>query len=177
MTRSQPLRSDDRGVSTAVTHVLAIGITTILITGLLVGASGLLADQRQNAARNELRTIGNRLANQVAKADEMVAGSSSAAGNERVEFEVEQPAQVSGDSYSVSLVFRDCNKFNAVQPGSTEPTDACILLNHDDVTGERIEVPLELDDDVNGAGGSDVTIRLTQTGNGEFLIEACDSGC
>ena len=90
---------DDRAVSIAVTHVLTIGITTILITGLLVGASGLLESEKQGATRDELRTIGNRMASEMSSA----YYSSGDGPNDRVVVRVSHPEYVAGNNYNVEL--------------------------------------------------------------------------
>lgn len=51
----------NRGVSIAVSHVLTLGITTLLISGLLIGIGGLLDQQQRAATEGELRSIGDRI--------------------------------------------------------------------------------------------------------------------
>jgi len=118
MTSSRdPLRRNGRAVSVAVTHVLAIGITTILIVGLLTAAGGLADDERDQSAREQLRMIGSSMANQIEKADEL--GRSGANVNVREEFE----GTVSGGPYTVSLhTGTECN-------GTTLDTDTCLVLD------------------------------------------------
>ncbi|WP_439025980.1 DUF7266 family protein [Haloarchaeobius sp. DT45] len=114
MTRAIPL-FDDRGVSIAVTHVLTIGITTILIAGLLVGAGGLLRDEKADAARDEMRTIGNRIAGDLASVDRAADGTSSTMNVRTV-----HPSSVSGSSYTIHL-----------KPGSACAvySTPCLVLN------------------------------------------------
>jgi hypothetical protein len=97
-------RGDDRAVSIAVTHVLTIGITTILITGLLVGASGLLESEKQGATRDELRTIGNRMVSEMSSA----YYSSGDGPNDRVVVRVSHPEYVAGNNYNVELRDSGC---------------------------------------------------------------------
>jgi hypothetical protein len=97
-------RGDDRAVSIAVTHVLTIGITTILITGLLVGASGLLESEKQGATRDELRTIGNRMVSEMSSAY-YSAGDET---NDRVVVRVSHPEYVAGNNYNVELRDSGC---------------------------------------------------------------------
>jgi hypothetical protein len=98
-------RGDDRAVSIAVTHVLTIGITTILITGLLVGASGLLESEKQGATRDELRTIGNRMVSEMSSA----YYSSGDGPNDRVVVRVSHPEYVAGNNYNVELRDSGCS--------------------------------------------------------------------
>lgn len=104
------LHTDDRAVSIAVTHVLAIGITTLLISTLLIGAGGVLDEQKERAAREELSTIGDRVATQITTASRL--GKSA----DEVEFVVNQPARVSGGTYTIEFV---------TPGGATDPSDAC----------------------------------------------------
>ena len=90
--------TDDRGVSIALTLVLTIGITTVLVAGLLLGASGLLEDRKTGAAQTELRTLGNRIAEDVANVDHEADGASG-----QIVLETNHPEQVSGSGYAVSL--------------------------------------------------------------------------
>jgi len=66
MTRYQP---DTRGMSTPLSHVLSVGITTILLVGLVSGAAGFLDSQSERTARQEMDTIANRLASELDQAD------------------------------------------------------------------------------------------------------------
>ncbi|MFD1645046.1 DUF7266 family protein [Haloarchaeobius litoreus] len=90
--------TDDRGVSIALTHVLTIGITTILVAGLLLGASGLLEERKTGAAQTELRTLGNRMAEDIANVDHEADGASG-----QIVLQTNHPTQVSGTGYAVSL--------------------------------------------------------------------------
>jgi type II secretory pathway pseudopilin PulG len=152
-----------------VTHVLALGISAILISGLLIGVTGLLTDQRQNAANQQLGTIGNRLASQVMEADEVVDDDTDGV-KERVTIRVEQPANVAGSGYSVDFQESECvADFKAFQPSNNDSTNACLTLEHGDATGERYQIPVEVDQEVIDG---DVDITFRQVGSGEFLITA-----
>jgi len=94
-----PFGGDDRAVSIAVTHVLTIGITTILIAGLLVGASGLLETEKDRATKTELRTIGNRMASEMSSA--YYSHDSASTGS--VVVKVSHPEYVAGNNYNVEL--------------------------------------------------------------------------
>lgn len=153
------LSTDSRGVSTAVTHVLAIGITTILISGLLIASAGLLTGQQDNAGRTELQEIGNRIAEQMYLASTNVDGSSDS-----VSIRLNQPPRVAGYSYTVTKVGASQCSGGIVGPPSGSP-DRCLKLD----TGpglniQPVYVPVELED-----GGS-YTISIENRGSGEFVI-------
>ncbi|WP_435363561.1 DUF7266 family protein [Haloarchaeobius sp. DYHT-AS-18] len=144
MTRSIPL-SDDRGVSIAVTHVLTIGITTILIAGLLVGTSGLLRDERSDAARDEMRTIGNRIASDLASVDRAADGPSST-----MSVQSSHPSSVSGSGYTVHL-----------KPGSSCAvySKPCLVLNATSVD-VTVYVPFS----------SSTTVTESRVSGGDFYV-------
>jgi hypothetical protein len=118
MTRNQALdQGNDRGVSVAVTHVLAIGITTILIVGLLTAAGGLAEDEQDRSARKQLQMIGSSMANQIEKADTL--GRRGANVSIRKDFQ----GTISGKSYEVHLQNgSDCN-------APTIDTETCLVLS------------------------------------------------
>ncbi|WP_435096087.1 DUF7266 family protein [Halarchaeum sp. P4] len=62
---------DGRGVSTVVGYVLNIGIALLLVTGLLIAASGYVADQRERAVRTELQVVGDRFVSDLSTADRL----------------------------------------------------------------------------------------------------------
>jgi len=92
---------DDRGIETVLSHVLSVAITTLLIVGLVASATGYLDAQKQRAAEQELRSIGNKLASELATADRLARSGDS------VELTSRQPETVAGSVYTASLV--DCS--------------------------------------------------------------------
>lgn len=155
MTRNT-LHQDDRAVSIAVTHVLTIGITTILITGLLVGGSGLLRDEKQDAKRTELRTIGNRLATEVSS----TYYSAEDAGGGRMVVRVSHPEYVAGDNYKISLrTGSDCD-------APAISVSQCLVL--DTPMGDnRVVVPLDPDIELVGS--------LPEVNGGSFYVVVEDT--
>ncbi|WEL17876.1 PKD domain-containing protein [Halorhabdus sp. SVX81] len=91
------IRHDDRGLSTPVTHSLSIGMTTVLIFGLILAANGYLENQQEAGARQQIETVGTELATQLEDAARLGGDSQQAT------LRVDQPAAVMSDTYSVSL--------------------------------------------------------------------------
>ncbi|KTG10004.1 hypothetical protein AUR64_10390 [Haloprofundus marisrubri] len=106
--------ADRRGVSVTVNYVLALGILAILVSGLMVGAGGYLDDQRRATTHDELETIGNRLAAQVAQTDSLSRG-----GGE-MSVHVERQQRVASGNYRVELRNGDTC--------SSPSADACLHL-------------------------------------------------
>jgi hypothetical protein len=93
----EKMMSDDRAVMTTVSHVLTIGITALLVVGLLVTANGALLDEKEEASREEMRTVGNRIASELSSVDRMAAES----GN--VTVTANHVERIAGERYRVSL--------------------------------------------------------------------------
>lgn len=120
----------DRAVASTVNYVLAIALTTILISGLLVTASGYVDDRRERAVRTELETVGNMLAAEIAEADRLSQQGMN------VTLRADQPELSTAASYTASLR-TDC------------PHDACLELRSTDpqvtvVVPVANETPLSL---------------------------------
>jgi len=158
MTRNS-LSVDDRAVSIAVTHVLTIGITTILITGLLVGGSGLLESEKDRATRTELRTIGNRMAEEISSAYYSAPDSDGA----RSVIRVSHPDYVAGENYKVRIEEEgDCSG-PAIPDG---PNAKCLVLSTPRGTDE-VFVPLDPEIQLPGT--------LPEVNGGSFYIMVEDT--
>lgn len=130
---------DDRAVSIAVTHVLSIGITAILISGLLIGASTMLETQREDSTEESLETIGERLADEIASVDRLAA-----AGAENVTIETTHQRSIAGSSYTVTMHTGGCDR-------PLVETDQCLVLES---RGEDVEVAVPISTQVPLEDGS-----------------------
>jgi len=90
--------TDDRGVSTVVGYVLVLGITSLLITGLLVATGGAVNDRRDSTARDALDVIGQRLASNLMAADRLAE-----TGAETTVVDVSLPSRTAGSGYAVTV--------------------------------------------------------------------------
>jgi hypothetical protein len=98
---------DDRAVTPAVTHALTIGISAILITGLMVGAGGLLDNQRTYVVENGLENVGGAVTGELVRIDQFDTDGVDA----DVTFTTDHPERVGGRTYNVVL-----------EPGSPQST-------------------------------------------------------
>jgi len=151
------LRDDRRGASIALTHVLTMGITAILVSGLLVGMSGMVDDQRERAIRNSLETIGERLATETSYLEEMSPRSSG------VTLRVEHPRSVAGRTYAVGLL-TDSARCNGAPP--------CLRL-HTDSPAVTVVVPVPLNVPVTDATVPGGDLRIVY--DGRISLEEGDS--
>jgi hypothetical protein len=92
-----------RAVSTPLAYVLNLGIATVLITGLVVGGTAFVEDNRETVVRTELRVIGQQLAADLQQADRLVEAH-TASSNPTVAVEQRYPGAVAGSAYTVKLV-------------------------------------------------------------------------
>lgn len=88
-----------RGAATTVSYVLALGISALLISGLVIAGGNVLSDQRERSSRAGLRVAGQQLAGDIATADRLV----SAGTDVDVRLVSSLPARVAGESYLVEI--------------------------------------------------------------------------
>ena len=91
---------DDRAVSITVNYVIVLGITAVLISGLLIGAGGYVQDQRTNVVREQLTVVAEQLAAGITDADRL---SRAEARSLSVRVGVNLPARVAGESYRIAV--------------------------------------------------------------------------
>jgi hypothetical protein len=96
----------DRAVSTTLNYTLTLGISAILIVGLLTVGGNFVESQRNGVVDSELEVIGERLAGDIHTADRLVQ-----ADNETTTVTVTSrlPRRVSGSSYDIEVVTSDGN--------------------------------------------------------------------
>jgi hypothetical protein len=98
--RDAPRRyPDGRAVSTAAGYVLSLGITAILVTGLLVAGGGVVEERRDITSHDSLEVVGQRLAANLMTADRLAATSDTTT----VAVSVDLPARIAGRGYTVSV--------------------------------------------------------------------------
>jgi len=137
-----------RGMSTPLSHVLSVGITTILIVGLVSGAAGLLDTHAERTARGELDTIGNRLASELDRADTL------GQGGDNVTLTSTYPQSIAGSTYTAQLR-HDAASCSGV------PTDTCLVLS---ATEYEYDSVIPVDNETN--------VSLRETTMGTFQISS-----
>lgn len=91
---------DERGVSTAVSYILAIGITVILVSGLVVGMNSMMGSHSDRAVDSELRVIGEGLGTEITSVDRIAM---SASPDDKHVMRVEAPMFIAGEPYRIEL--------------------------------------------------------------------------
>lgn len=114
----------DRGVSTALNYVLALGIVALLVSGLFVGMSGFVEERRDGAVRSELSVVGNRLATDVGTAERLTL-----TGDARtVRLSVTLPDRVSGTHYLMNVTRRTPEQYLLVLRAPTADVSTTVHL-------------------------------------------------
>lgn len=93
------LLSDSRGVSPAVTQALTIGITSLLVTGLLIGGSQMVDSQRERVTEEALENVGDGIARDLIRLDAFNTESL----NSTVSFRATYPERIADQSYNVEV--------------------------------------------------------------------------
>jgi len=145
--------SSTRAESTQLSHLFGIAMTAILITVVLTGGADYVDDQRADVAEQQLETIGNRLASELERVDELGQEGARATVRTRVQ------ARVSGENYDVNVSAGDACR--------TENFDADRCLVLETVDGDAsATVPLNVSSDLS----------LEQEGGGVLLLGVAGSG-
>lgn len=144
MTPGPSLDTADRAVSTTLGYVLTLGITMLLLTGLVAAAGTYVETQREQVIRSELTVIGEQLSADLAAIDRLARTW----GTDREVVTRQLPAEVAGTSYTVEVV-------NPGPPGS----GSYLRLTSTDPE-LTVEVDLELNTAIAGGsvGGGDLEI-------------------
>jgi len=89
----------DRAVSTVLGYTLTLGISSLLIIGLLVATGGFASDHRHQTIRDELQVLGQQLASDLSAADRLVRGGDDS----EVEIRRQLPQKVTGLFYRITV--------------------------------------------------------------------------
>lgn len=148
----------DRAVSISITHVLTVGIATILIAALLTSASTMLEVETNRSADASLETIGERVADEIGAVDQM--GSRT---TDEVIVRTTHPRTVANARYTVALLE------NCKAPLLDGNTDCMKLTAHgtDTVVSVPIKTNADIDDGTTASGGTIVIVHE----NGVISIE------
>lgn len=132
----------DRAVSVTVNYVLGLAIATVLLSGIMFVAGGVVDDRLNATIRTELEVIGERMAANVMTADRLVA-----AGGTTVNVSARAPGSVAGAQYTVHV--------------NASASDARLTLETNDPP-VSVEVPFTNTTAVGNTtvGGGDLRITL-----------------
>ncbi|ELY57271.1 hypothetical protein C491_10814 [Natronococcus amylolyticus DSM 10524] len=148
----------DRGVTMAVTHVLALGISAALLAVLLAGAGAVLEAETERAAERSLETVGQELAGEIEAADRVAAGE----GAETVT-RVDAPRTIARTGYVVEAQ-SDC-------PGAVSDANCLRLSAHAVDATVHVQVSTAADLEPNTVPGGSIEIGIE---DGRVALEGND---
>ena len=130
-------------------YVLTLGISTLLVSGLIIAAGGFVDTQRELTSRSELRVIGQQVSGDIAAADRLVRSG----GSTRTEITRQIPERAVGSQYTVT-----------VRTDGGGPTPAYLELEtvRPEVT---VEVGIANETDIAGSevGGGEIIVRYDRS--------------
>jgi hypothetical protein len=147
-------------VSTAIGYVLALAITALLISGLLIAGGNFLDGQRDRVARDELGVLGERVAGGVESVDRLAgAGYDTPTAFVRLEL----PSRAAGNQYRIAVD----NTTTAAMVADDRPYAYDIVLTTPTETLE-VRVPIRthhrLHEDRTVVGGDVVIVYRDEVG-------------
>lgn len=91
--------AEERGVSTALGYSLTLGITAVLISGLLIAGGTLVSDQRDRIADEELSVTVEQLASGLNDADRLAQSTDGGV----MQVQIWLPERIAGGAYTLEL--------------------------------------------------------------------------
>lgn len=141
-TRSRSEGGRDRGTTPALTYVLAIGVVTLLISGLLITTTDFVDGERERVVRDELEIVGERLAADAAAVDHLAGDGATATQRTTV------PETVADTGYYVDIV------------GCPSGSVCLALTDADPSIDVNVTVPLDNQSAVTISRASPGTVRI-----------------
>lgn len=152
---------DKRGSAYNVGYTITVGITAILIIGLVIGVGAVLDNQQDRAVTHQVDVIGDQVASGVMATDRL--GGTGEATNATVTRNL--PDEVVGTPYNVLLVERPDGDFLVVE-----------ALNR----GYETQIPVDVDATVEDSivqGGAELEIaHVVDDESGERVIRLQEEG-
>ncbi|WP_411963073.1 hypothetical protein [Haloferax sp. YSMS24] len=130
-----------RAVSTTLGYVLTLSITTILISGIMVGAGSYVSAEHERVTETELEVVGQRLAANIEAVDR-IASSSDDETTATVSSRLELPNRVAGTTYRINV-----------------ESDELVLRSVDPEVTVRVSVQTETTLDSGSVDAGDVVVR------------------
>jgi hypothetical protein len=121
------IEQSDRGVSTTLGYALTLGISTLLITGLVIAGGTYIENQREQAIRTELNVLGQQVASDVQAADRLSVASD---GSGIISVRRSLPDRVAGSTYTLTVV--DADSTDDSDPTTASDVDPYLRLRSGD---------------------------------------------
>ncbi|RLM90211.1 hypothetical protein D3D02_05435 [Halobellus sp. Atlit-38R] len=158
------MSTHDRAVSITVNYVIALSITAVLISGLLIAGGGYVESERDRVVREELEVIAEQLAVGIDDADRLARATESPS---ELRVGVDLPARVASETYRIEVVQRSAP---GVEPGQYELT----LRSAQSDVSVTLTVSTLIPMDETSVNGGWVVVEL-DTGGGTLVVTEGDS--
>lgn len=146
----------DRGASIAITHALSIGITALLITGLLLSTGNFLQQRQEDVAIQELRDVNGDMAAIIHDIDDLNKTGETVT----VTLSPDYPQTITGKPYTIALI-----------PDSTDPTEGLLYVNMSSSgLKDTIEISTDTHLEQSFARGENPTVGLCAGPSGSQSI-------
>lgn len=134
----------ERGVSTVVSYVLALGILAILVSGLVVSFAPFVTNQQQDTAQSTMQVLGNDIAGDLDTADRL---ANTGGETETVKVRTQLPERISGSTYEIEIESVNGNTYD-------------IILRADDFEASAyVRVRTQLSVETDTVDGGDILIE------------------
>jgi type II secretory pathway pseudopilin PulG len=149
---------DTRGQSITLSYTLGLAISLVLVTGLLIAGGNFVQNQQREAARSELRVVGQQIAADMATADRLVQSADD--DDSSVTLKRTMTDTVAGSTYSVQLA-ESKNPRLVLTTTDLDVNVTVGVANETNVTGTTI-------------GGGEILVN--ETSSGQLTLESVSDG-
>jgi len=146
--------ADERGAYFPISYALTIGITVILLSGLMTGTASFVDQKTDNAANAELQIIGERLATQLMAVDQQVTEN----GDVEMTVRVDLPERAAGSHYNIRIRNRPAGGTDTLELWSTQESASVEIPTQESAS---VEIPIQLSSNV---------AESTAVSNGDLVI-------
>ncbi|QLG62799.1 DUF7266 family protein [Halorarum salinum] len=152
-------RREDRAVSVTVNYVIALALSAILVSGLLVAGGTFLENRQESVTREEFDVLGEQLATGIAETDSMAA-----TGADELRVAVQLPGSVAESGYLIRV---SENAPPTDQPGEYVLTFSSPVSDVSRNVTVRTQVPMA---ETQVAGGTVVVVLDDEGGDHLSLV-------
>jgi len=116
-------------------YTLALGVTALVITGLVATAGDFVKDQRETVVRTELGVVGQQFAGELVAIDRLVQSGSA----QRLSVNVTLPSRVAGASYAVNVTAADGGARLALSSANPEVSTVAAVNNDTEIETTNVQ--------------------------------------
>lgn len=155
---------DDRAVSVTVGYVLTLAIGAVLLSGVVIGVSGVIDSQTDRTVQGDLSVVGQTTAANLESADRLARAAKAdrpdGEGELRVSVDVDLPTRVAGIPYRIAID-DDSVTLRTDDPDAAVDVPHAVSVDVESTTvrGGPLRLSYEVPDGEEGPGTLEVTER------------------